>query len=368
MKTEYRLLKEVCEIKKGKLITQKDTVLGDVPVIAGGKKPAYFHNKYNFSGNVITVSASGAYAGYVQYHTKPIFASDCSTIQSFNENKVLTKYIYYFLKNKQKEIYNFQKGSGQPHVYPSDLFNIKVLIPSIESQNKIVSMGNRIEYLQSMRANANENTLNILKAAFFEMFGNPFKPDKRFNRVKLSEICEINPPKSEVKSLPPDTKVSFIEMASVSEEGEITNSVKKNLKEVTKGFTYFRNGDILFAKITPCMENGKGAIAKGLNNNIGFGSTEFFVFRVNEKVLPEWLFFLSRLSIFREYCRRNMTGTAGQKRVPRPFLENMEISLPPIELQKEFLEIYMKTEKLKILQRNSTFEINKIYQNLIQNI
>lgn len=119
------LITELAEIQKGSSITKERTVVGNYPVVAGGKEPAYYHNKYNRDNPVITVSASGAYAGFVSYFDEPIFASDCNTIKSKDENIVITKLIYYFLKTIQAEIFELQKGQAQPHVYAEDLSKIK---------------------------------------------------------------------------------------------------------------------------------------------------------------------------------------------------------------------------------------------------
>ncbi len=127
-----------CRSLKRFINYKNQTIEGTIPVIAGGQEPAYFHNKANRSGEVITVSASGAYAGFVNYFEIPIFASDCSTIQSKNQNQVKTKYLFYILKSKQEDIYKFQQGGGQPHVYPKDLVNIQIL-PPLEVQQEIVS-------------------------------------------------------------------------------------------------------------------------------------------------------------------------------------------------------------------------------------
>ena len=151
--------------------------------------------------------------------------------------------------------------------------------------------------------------------------------------VKLKDICIINP-KSPV--LAENLPVSFVPMPKVGENGEFDPSEIKPYHEVKKGFTSFQEGDVLFAKITPCMENGKGAVARYLLNGYGFGSTEFHVLRPNPAlVTSEWLYYLTRRHEFRKEAERNMTGSAGQKRVPKTFLENYEINLPSLSVQHE---------------------------------
>jgi len=119
-------LNNLAEIKKGKSITKSQTVKGDIPVIAGGQNPAYYHNESNRKGNIITVSASGAYSGFLNYFDTPIFASDCNTVKSKNEDIVPTKLLYYFLKHIQPQFYLLQRGQAQPHVYGNDIEKVKI--------------------------------------------------------------------------------------------------------------------------------------------------------------------------------------------------------------------------------------------------
>ncbi|MFV5490546.1 restriction endonuclease subunit S [Acinetobacter sp. ASP199] len=110
---------QIAKAKKGKNITKKNTSSGNIPVVAGGLKPAYFHNEYNVEGPVVTISASGANAGYVNLYQQNIWASDCSFISKDETTSIYT--IYTFLKIKQNEITKMQQGAAQPHVYPKDL-------------------------------------------------------------------------------------------------------------------------------------------------------------------------------------------------------------------------------------------------------
>ena len=190
---------------------------------------------------------------------------------------------------------------------------------------------------------------------FIEMFGNPLSSIQRYSLKKLGDCCELNPRRPNL-SLKDTDKVSFVPMPSVSENGCLQDVTDEEYGKVKKGFTYFENGDVLFAKITPCMENGKGAIAEGLTNNIGMGSTEFHVLRpIEELSSPYWLLALTRLQIFRERARKNMTGTGGQKRVPANYLENFMVGLPPIEEQSRFENIYKQADKSGFDGRKSQF-------------
>jgi len=162
--------------------------------------------------------------------------------------------------------------------------------------------------------------------------------------VKLPEVCQLNPGKPDASRVTGDTQVTFVPMAAVDAElGQITKPILRAYTEVSKGFTAFQENDVIMAKITPCMENGKAAIARGLSNGIGFGSTEFHVLRHNRAILPEYLFYFIRQDSFRGSAEASMTGSVGQKRVPLDFLRDTVLPLPPTNEQ---LRIVAKLEKL----------------------
>ena len=186
------------------------------------------------------------------------------------------------------------------------------------------------------------------------MFGELGKDDKGWGLTTLGECCELNPKRP--RNINDELLVSFVPMPAVSEDGKIDCSDIKPYKEVRKGFTYFAENDVLFAKITPCMENGKGAVAKGLEGGIGSGSTEFHVLRpIPGKSNPYWLYILTMFESFRVGARKVMTGTGGQLRVPIGYLNDYPISLPPIDLQERFEEIVHQSDKSKFVRFKSQF-------------
>lgn len=137
-KVEWRKLGEVCEFKRGQTITKKDVTNGEIPVIAGGQKPAYYHNISNRDGITIAVAGSGAYAGYVSYWECPIFLSDAFSVEP---SRILDKrFLYHWLLSIQHKIFELKQGSGIPHVYGKDLAKFEIPIPSIETQEKIVEI------------------------------------------------------------------------------------------------------------------------------------------------------------------------------------------------------------------------------------
>ncbi|MFZ2897254.1 MAG: restriction endonuclease subunit S [Saprospiraceae bacterium] len=161
--------------------------------------------------------------------------------------------------------------------------------------------------------------------------------------LKLGEIAEINPRKR-TDEISDETLVSFIPMKAVEETtGKFDATDIRHLKDVKKGYTSFFEGDMIFAKITPCMENGKIAVAHNLKNGLGFGSTEFHVVRFQADILKQYAFYYVIQKRFRDKARLSMTGSAGQLRVPKSFLEEVEIPLPPLPEQHR---IVAKLEEL----------------------
>jgi type I restriction enzyme, S subunit len=155
--------------------------------------------------------------------------------------------------------------------------------------------------------------------------------------VPLSQAVEVNP-KIDRTALHDDLDVSFVPMAAVEAlSGGIDVSTARKYGEVKKGYTHFRDGDILFAKVTPCMENGKMAIARKLVNGVGFGSTEFHVLRPRAGVDARYVYYFVSSQTFRKEASGHMTGAVGLRRVPSAYLEEQLIALPGIEKQRKIV-------------------------------
>lgn len=160
------------------------------------------------------------------------------------------------------------------------------------------------------------------------------KIPSHWNLVRLRFAAEINPSASEIL-LPADTLVSFVPMEAVGEYGGLTLDREKALDEIGQGYTYFRDLDVVVAKITPCFENGKGALANNLTNGVAFGTTELHVLRARTEVYPPFLFYITISYFFRNVGESRMYGAGGQKRIPELFVKDIRIPLPPIEEQRK---------------------------------
>ncbi len=166
----------------------------------------------------------------------------------------------------------------------------------------------------------------------------------KYPMVVLSDEAFINP--TENVLLADDELVSFIPMEAVSDKtGEIAAPQIRKCRDVKNGYTRFSNEDVILAKITPCMQNGKCAVAKDMENGVGFGSTEFHVVRTkdNNRLMPDYLWTLLRLDHLRNAAQRYFIGSAGQQRVPADFLANLQIPLPPVEIQKTIINSVKKS-------------------------
>ena len=181
-----------------------------------------------------------------------------------------------------------------------------------------------------------------------------FFPLKPAPTSPLGEVCEINPRLPKDHGLQDHSEVAFVPMAAVDEiSATIAQRLTRPFVEVRKGYTPFAEGDVLFAKITPCMENGKVAIARDLAGGRGFGSTEFHVLRAREAVLPEWVYYFLRQQRFRDAARRSFTGTAGQQRVPAAHMAAAAIPVPAMVHQRRMVEVLGCADSMVRLRRRA---------------
>lgn len=271
--------------------------------------------------------------------------------------------IYLFQSADFKKSLNkiIKKSVNQASFAVNDLKKIEVSIPSIEDQRKIVDVLDRCQKIIDKRQ-AQIVAVDVLKqSVFLEIDSKYGEEDKK----KIKDIAIINPAKTLIDK-EADIEVSFVPMNNVSENGELTLNETKHLKEVYSGFTYFEENDILFAKITPCMENGKGCIAKNLINHIGFGSTEFHIIRSHSSLVTKWIYQVTKSAKFRSSAELNMTGSAGQKRVPKTFIEDYKIKISHESDLAFFNSIFDQSELLKLKFKKALEQDQILYHSLFQ--
>ncbi|RLJ73427.1 restriction endonuclease subunit S [Pedobacter alluvionis] len=340
---KLQLLGEITQIKKGTSITKEKTVKGMIPVIAGGQEPAYFHNESNRNANTITISASGANAGFVNYFETPIFASDCNTIISKDEHKISTKLIYLFLKSIQSEIYGLQRGQAQPHVYSDDLSNVKIPFPPIGIQQKIVS---EIEVLETKEKKAKED-LSTLNFTIQSIINKSFSD---YSLELLGNICYSteygSSSKSEKKGLVPVIRMGNIQNGRIL----LDDLVYSNDEEENKKYSLKYN-DVLFNRTNSPELVGKSGIYQSNEPAIFAG----YLIRVNYKediILPVYLNYVLNSETIRNHGFSVMSKSINQANINGTILKSYKIPLPPLsEQQKIVLEIEKIEAKIKLLEK-----------------
>lgn len=348
--TKWQMVKldEIAVISKGSAITEKDTKIGTVPVIAGGQSPAYFHNEANRTGDVITVSASGAYAGFVNYFNFPIFASDCSTIQSKDKSIVSTKYVFYVLKANQKDIYNFQQGGGQPHVYPKDLKTIKIPLPALEIQEQIVK-----------GLDGYSSIINSAKQ-IVENWKPKIEIDPAWKKVKLGDIASFNmggtPAQKEINSV--NAKIPWVKGSDLI-KGHIfkTDNFITEVGMKSSRARYYSAGSILVGRTGQGKTRGTVALLKikATTNETMIG-----IFPGNNLLSSEYLYyFLGMMYVdLRRIGGENERGGLTQQDL-REFI----IKLPSLKIQKQIVE-EIEAERALV---ESNKKLIEIYENKIKN-
>ena len=312
--------------------------------------------KYSLSDGDIVIARTGATTGKSFLLNNPynsVFASYLIRLRI--SNKISRLYAFEFLQTDcyWKQISELSSGIAQPGVNATKLQSLYFPLAPLSEQQRIVD---RIENLFAKLDEAKQKAQDaldsfetrkaaILHKAFTGELTAQWRKEhgvgmESWEKTILKNVCKVNPKKIDTNGLPDNLEVSFFPMASLSEiNGEITEPQIKLLKDVKAGFTNFSEGDVVFAKITPCMENGKSAVIGKLVNDIGYGTTEFYVLRCDEKLYNRYLHYIVRDVTFRREAKYVMTGAVGQQRVPKSFMENYPLYLPSVPEQTKIVRI-----------------------------
>ena len=272
------------------------------------------------------------------------------------------QYLYYYLKSDivRQFIKVIARGTVRDNLKLSMLCEFPIYVPSVLEQENIVVKLDGLQKVIKLRKQQLQKLDELIQARFVELFGLPL--DKSKANMRFTDCVEFNPKKSEVKDMQ-DVEVSFVPMECVGVDGSFNIRENGPVSNYYKGYTYFRDGDVLLAKITPCFENGKAAIAEGCMNGIGFGTTEFHVARPKAGVSNSyWIKYMLKNDSVHELATINMTGSAGQKRIQTPFFDKLTIYCPPIELQNQFAAFVNQVNKSKLVIKN----LLQIYKHQIQ--
>ena len=346
-------------------------------------------NQYILHDSDLLIARSGATVGKAYIHKEcPYTCFFAGYLIRFviNTQKALPDYVFAFTQtNTYKEWVNaIQRPSGQPNINAEEYQSLEIPLPPPNIQNEIVSIiqtaysDKKKKELEAQQLLDSIDTYlldeldvslpevrNELKDRVFllnrsELEGR-FDPtvykdgikliSPKWDNEKLSKVAFVNPGGA-YKGKTAETPISFVPMEVIDETFSEITTMDETTIEQASGFTKFREGDLLWAKITPCMQNGKSAIAKNLTNGLGCGSTEFFILRPkDERLAIEYLHVILHMKCVRETAMLYFGGSAGQQRVPASFLENFNLPLPPKEKQIEIANhVYALRQQAKALR------------------
>lgn len=334
MNMEYKF-SEIFKWKSGKAVELKD---GNIPVYGSNGIIGYTDiSKYN---NKIIVGRVGAYCGSVEYCEGDFNATDNTLIATCDTSKIQYYYSYYLLKLMR--LNNYAGGAAQPLITQGILKHLKCDIPSISVQNEIVKIlsafdkaletNNRhIKILEQMAENIYKEWFVRFRFPGYEKAEFVDGVPKGWKVCKLKDIIKFNP-KYDFKQ-----QYSYINipMAALSTSGMSIDKSQITIEEKSSG-THFVNGDVLFAKITPCLENGKTGLVNCLNDDeVGTGSTEFIVMH-GVKVDSFFTYCIARDELFRKQAINSMNGADGRQRADLTFIKKIKWLLPSDELLVRF--------------------------------
>ncbi len=322
---EFKELGEVCEFQRGRTITQRDAIDGEVPVIAGGQNPSYYHNTPNRTGETIAVSGSGAYAGFVSYWTIPVFLSDSFSINP--NNLLFPKYVFYFLKSIQEIIHATKKGSGVPHVHGSSIAKIQIPIPPLAIQQEIVSILDKFTQLQAelqAELQARSRQYEYYRNELLNFEG------KDIEWKMLGELCTIGDGLHGTPKYDDSGEYFFINGNNL-DNGKISFDGKT--KKVND-FMYQKYGIPFTRENTVFMSiNGTiGSVSFYNNEKIVLGkSVAFFIIKSN-CLNTRFLFYLLQSDFSKNYFEAQKTGSTI-KNLGLKALRTFLIPIPPISVQ-----------------------------------
>ena len=340
---EYKELGEIVKSQRGKTITKELIKDGDIPVISGGQKPAYYHNESNRKGEVITVAGSGAYAGFVMYWDKPIFVSDAFSIEC-DKSYLNIKYIYYFLQNNQMKIHSLKKGGGVPHVYFKDMQKFLVPVPPLEVQNEIVRI------LDNFTALTAELTaeLTARKKQYSWYRDYLLKFENKVKMVKIGDLFEfkngINKDKGSFGKGTP-----IINYVNVYKKNKIYFEDLKGLVEASNDELVrygVKRGDVFFTRTSETIEEiGYTSVLLEDIENCVFSGFLLRARPITDLLLPEYCAYCFSTSNIRNTIIKKSTYTT-RALTNGTSLSQIEIPLPPLEVQKRIVEVLDNFEKI----------------------
>ncbi|RVY84284.1 restriction endonuclease subunit S [Helicobacter pylori] len=338
---EFRKLGEVCDFQKGKSITKKAVTFGKVPVISGGRQPAYYHNEANRSGETIAISSSGVYAGYVSYWDIPVFLADSFSV-SPKQKTLMPKYLFHYLTTQQDAIHATKSAGGIPHVYSKDLQNFLIPIPPLEIQQEIVKIldaftelntelkarKKQYEYYQNMLLDFNDINSNHKDAK--EKLAQKTYP-KRLKTLlqtlapkgvefrKIGEICLIKRGRVIAKKI-------------LQENGKYPVYSSQTLNNGILGFidTYDFDGEFL----TWTTDGAYAGSVFYRNGRFSITNVCGLLQVIQDNILHKYLYYILQIT-----APLYVSSGMGNPKLMSVAMQQITIPIPPLEIQQEIVKI-----------------------------
>ncbi|BAM97926.1 anti-codon nuclease masking agent [Helicobacter pylori OK310] len=354
---EFRKLGEVCDFQKGKSITKKAVTFGKVPVISGGRQPAYYHNEANRSGETIAISSSGVYAGYVSYWDIPVFLADSFSV-SPKQKTLMPKYLFHYLTTQQDAIHATKSTGGIPHVYSKDLQNFLIPIPPLEIQQEIVKIldaftelntelkarKKQYQYYQNMLLDFNGIHQNHKDAKMgAKTYPKRLKSllqtlaPKGVEFKTLEEVFEIKNGYTPSKNNPEFWEkgtIPWFRMEDIRENGRILkDSIQHITPKALKGKKLFPKNSIIISTTATIGEHALLIVDSLANQRFTFLSK-----KANCDLALDMKFFFYQCFLLGEWCKKN-TNVSGFASVDMTAFKKYKFPIPPLEIQQEIVKI-----------------------------
>ncbi len=358
---EYKKLGEICIFKRGDVLSSKDAVEGDVPVMAGGQKPSCYHNVPNRKGETIVVAGSGAYAGFVTYWNIPVFVSDAFSVHPIDG--LLPKYVFHYLKNNQAKIHATKKGAGVPHVHGKDIAKFLIPVPPLEVQEEIVRILDRFsDYAAELQAELQarkeqyEYYRNLLLTfnpagcageADDEQEGSVTTRGGHSYPIQWKTMGEVGTfirGNGLQKKDFTESGVGCIHYGQIyTYYGTFATETKSFVsEEFAKKLRKAQTGDLVIATTSENVEDvGKAVVWLG-KDEIAI-SGDAYVYKHNQN--PRYIAYLLQTDRFLAFKRMNVSGTKVT-RISGDSLAKYPIPIPPLELQEKIVAVLDRFETL----------------------
>ena len=373
MKMKTSTISELCNVEYGTRVTRKKDGGNIYPVYGGGGETFFINKKKR--KNRIVIARFAMSKKCTRFIKGDFFLNDSGLTLSPKTKELSQNYLDSIIPALNDSIYNMGKGTAQRNLDMRQFRLLKISYPASLSEQQSIVVKLEVAFAEIDKIKKFEEIkIKKNKTIIQKYLDNIFTSNKNLQR--LNDCVEINPPKREVNNLDDDTEVSFMPMKDMGINNQLsTPNQKRKLKDVRGAYTYFSEGDVLLAKITPCFENGKMGIASNLLNGVGFGSSEYIVFRPNKILKREWLYYFLNRSEFRRKGAQNMSGAVGHKRVDKDFISNTFIPIPSLGEQNQIilnlknLSTKSKTINEIILKKENQLNLLKqsIFKKLLNN-